>query len=543
MGLPVSGSGHSAHADQQSVRQTRVRWLAALLLALGLAVPFFWALDAEEFHGDESHWISSGQQAFHFVREGRLTDPEWQEEFYFYSQPQVGKLIIGASLALNGHRGETRVFDYDWQLRLPENRAAGRVPAPGAISAGRIPGAFAGWIACLLLWLIARRLDLGPAGPLAATLLASHPLWLANARRAGLDTIALALGLAGAYCVVRAVAARRSVARTFCWWAGAGVLTGLAAGTKYVALLALSLGAIAVIARVFEARTRRAMRDGLAGSVAASTIAALVFVATNPALYPDPAGQLAISIGFLRDQANDMRRTLPEFHNPFWVAVEIVDRAVWPLGGPHVVEQSMPEPLIPGSYGTPVVAFGALVGIWLTFRGPPGRSAPLGVPDSRSAVRLIAAWTVLVFTLLALSVPTWWERWHLPLVPPLTLLAGVGLARMPRNAGALLAAGQSGAALMLLPSYLGRGFAALALTPPGLIVHAIAFAAAALTLVSQWRAKERRNRGCNSGGHRTLADGGRDAPPSRGDHRDGRDRQRTHSGVPEDGRCGAIRGV
>jgi hypothetical protein len=36
---------------------------------------------------------------------------------------------------------------------------------------------------------------------------------------------------------------------------------------------------------------------------------------------------------------------------------------------------------------------------------------------------------------LATSVPTWWERWHLPLIPPLCLLAGMGLTWLGEHCG------------------------------------------------------------------------------------------------------------
>ena len=179
--------------------------LARLLLALALAIPFFWRLDAEEFHGDESHWLTSGRQAFYLLTSGRLWDAQWREEFYFYSQPQVGKLAIGAALAAAGSYGPQAIYDYDWQRRPHENRAAGRVPGPELIVPGRVPGALAGWIGCLALWGLAARLGSPAAGWGAALLLASHPLWLANSRRAGLDSIALYLGLLAAYAAVRAL--------------------------------------------------------------------------------------------------------------------------------------------------------------------------------------------------------------------------------------------------------------------------------------------------------------------------------------------------
>jgi len=448
--------------------------LTFFVLALLLAVPFFWRLDQEEFHGDESHWTSSGQQAFHLASTGRLADPLWRDEFYFYSQPQIGKLILGTAQALAGHSGPTPVIDYDWQLLPADNRAAGRVPPDGALLAARVPGAIAGWLGCLLLWAIASSLGGGTAGPLAAALLASHPLWLANARRAGLDTLALSFGLAAALCVIQAIHSSR---RSGAWWLAAGALTGLTAGAKYVGLLTVLLGGLAAMGALMQ--RRHAGRVAL-GALVAAAAGVLVFYVSNPALYGDPVPQLRVSVGFLADQAEGMRHTMPSFRSPLWVAGEIMDRVVWPVGRPLVVERSMPEPLRPGTYGTPVVALGAAVSLLVLLR----RRAFPAVPGR--SVALAAAWVLLVFVLLALSVPTWWERWHLPLIPPLVLLAAYGLAALPRRLGPLLGAAQYVAALGLLPSYLNKGFGQLVITPLGAAVHLGALALTLATLVSLW---------------------------------------------------------
>ena len=232
------------------------------------------------------------------------------------------------------------------------------------------------------------------------------------------------------------------------------------------------------------------MRAVLGVGVAAC-VAVLVFVGTNPALWGDPWHGVNVSLGFLSEQSEGMRHTVPEFRSPLWVAGQMVDRVFWPLGGPLVVERSMPEPLKPGTYGTPIVALGALV-LPLVWRRV-----------SWEAIVAAGVWTAVVFVALALSLPTWWERWHLPLVPPLVLLASLGLERVPR--GWALVAAQNVSALALLPSYLGKGFGQLVMTPAGAVAHLGALAWVSVTLVSlarlQLRARgERRAHGSAQGG-------------------------------------------
>jgi 4-amino-4-deoxy-L-arabinose transferase-like glycosyltransferase len=498
-------------------------WFWRVLLACALAVPFLWRLDAEEYHGDESHWISSGQHAFYLLTSGQARSADWKEQFYLSSQPQIGKLLIGAALAIAGTRGPVEIYDYDWQLRLEENRAAGRVPPERDILAARVPGAIAGWVGCLLLWAIATALGQPAAGAAAAVLLASHPLWLANARRAGLDTTALTLGLLSTWAVVKALnelnalrlyrrrsipapngagkraagehpapehdagelSGRRARATTILWWLAAGATLGAAAGAKYVALLTAPPAAALTIAAARQRDLRRFIVP--AGAVAAAT-AALVFFVTNPALFDAPLDRLRSSVEFFAVQAGHMRRMQPLFSSPLLVAAEIFDRVVWPTAYPPIVDITLPEPLRPGSYGAPVVAAGT--GVFLVlFVGGTVRGAALAWAA--------AIWLVVVYLLLALSIPIWWERWHLPLVPPLCLTAGIGYAAArdaagrrggrPSLASWAPAAAQYVAALAILPSYLGNGFGALLLTPAGAAAHLAGFVIYLAALVSHAR--------------------------------------------------------
>lgn len=495
-----------------------MRLALRLVCILALAVPFFWRLGAEEFHGDESHWISSGQEAFFLATTGRLNDPLWREQFYLYSQPQLGKLLIGAALAVAGMYGPTPIYDYDWQLQPEVNRAAGRVPPEAAVHAGRVPGALAGWLSCLLLWAIGAQASQPRAGLLAALLLASHPLWLANARRAGLDATALCLGLTGTWAALQAVSPRerpvqgrprRGEDRSWRWWLLAGLGFGLGLASKYTALLMLPPAAPAAWARIVRQGGRRRV---LAGASLALATGAAVFYLSNPALYHAPLEGLRASIDFLATQARDMRRTSPAFSSPPLVAAEIFDRTIWPTGFPAIVDRTLPEPLQPGSYGTPIVALGAAVALVVLLTR--GRRAPW-------LIAATAFWVAAVYAALALSIPIWWERWHLPLVPALCLLGGCGLAELDqrlqhgatpgtvpqgvgwlkgfryhalalsRRAGFLLTLAQFAAALALEPSFLGKGFGALLSTPVGATAQLGALALTLTALVSHWRHQRR----------------------------------------------------
>ncbi len=482
-----------------------VRPALCLVLALALAIPCFWRLGDEEFHGDESHWTSSGQEAFYLVTTGRLNDPLWREQFYLYSQPQLGKLLIGAALAAAGRYGPTPIYDYDWQLRPEVNRAAGRVPPEAAVRAARVPGALAGWLSCLLLWALGAQAGQPRAGVLAALLLASHPLWLANARRAGLDATALCLGLASAWAALQALRPAPAAGAAWPWWLLAGLCFGLGMAGKYVALLMLPPAALATFTQLVQPAARLRV---LAGALLALATGAAVFYFSNPSLYPAPLEGMRASIDFLATQAHDMRRASPVFRSLPLVAAEIFDRTIWPTGFPAIVDRTLPEPLRPGSYGTPIVALGAAIALVVLLAR--GRHAPRLITTG-------AFWVAAVYLALTLSIPIWWERWHLPLVPTLCLMGGCGLAELDRllqqggtscraapsagwvkdlrhrvltaglPAGSLLALAQYAAALALEPSFLGKGFGALLSTPAGVLTHLGTLALALAALVSHWR--------------------------------------------------------
>lgn len=547
------------------------------LLGLLLALPFFWRLDAEEFHGDESHWISSGQQAFYLLTVGRLTDPQWREEFYLYSQPQVGKVAIGAALAGSGIAGPTPIYDYDWQRRPWENQAVGRVPAPRAVLAGRLAGAAAGWLACLALWGLAVELGAAGAGRLGAALLASHPLWLANARRAGLDAPSLALGLIAVWIAARALkqTQRPSSGHSLRLLVLAGVALGLGAGAKYVALLTLPVLIVPFAATLLAARRRRRGQrsEGVppvgapprgvfpAGMLVASAglallVAGATFWATNPTLYPDPWRGLQASVGFLTWQAGEMRQRSPVFQSPPLVALEIVDRAFWPTRYPPVIDLTLPEPLVPGSYGTPVVALGALMAVIPLLASPFRRWAvPEGERRSPGALLAAGTWVAAVGLALTVTIPIWWERWHLPLIPPLCLLAGLGLARLsqlsrvasrPLPLGALLVTAQYVAALAMGPSYLGHGFGALIGTPAGALAHLLALALTLAVLVVHFPPIPTLGgptpRSARSAGDSNGRQQHRRAHPPRRHHRHRRHRQRgPYPRLPAHPRGGALR--
>ena len=293
-----------------------------------------------------------------------------------------------------------------------------------------------------------------------------------------MDSMSLLFGLASGFLVISGTRTRRT------WWmawGAAGLVGAFAIGTKYTGAYEMLVGVIPVAHAL--RRSVSGIRKRVFGGLAlAGSVGAAVFVALNPSLYPNPVQGIHESIGFFETQSANMRATYPVFSSPFLVALEIVDRAIWWTGYPVVTDTTMPDTLRPGSYGTPIVAIAAAVAV-LGLVARDGWRPQYASTRWRVLVSVSLGWFVVTFILLSASLPIWWERWHLPIIPPLCVLAGGGLALAGPRVGVLVALCQYLAALSIGPSYLNHGFESLITEPWSVAAHLVAIAAVARQLV------------------------------------------------------------
>ena len=182
-----------------------------------------------------------------------------------------------------------------------------------------------------------------------------------NTRRAWL--MALLFGLFAVYAAVRLLKSPNAW-----WWAAVGGAIGLTVSTKYTGLLC-AVGAGVPLWLCFV-RERERGRSGrfIVGGLGSVVVAVTIIVASNPGLYSDPVDGLTRSLGFFRDQAAAMRRSFPVFGSRPLVALEIVDRVIWPIGFPKIVDTTLERTdgdverhLSPGQYGTPVIGGGIAI--------------------------------------------------------------------------------------------------------------------------------------------------------------------------------------
>jgi hypothetical protein len=253
--------------------------VGVFLFALAFSLP---ELAGVAQQGDEHGWIWEGQESWRRFREGRFDDPFWSEPRMLWGRqsPGVSKITFGLALQASGRTAPPfSLRERPWL-------------EPDLLVAARRASAVVGALGVVFTWLFARRLAGGRAAAMAAVLLATSPIWLGASRRVTTDVHGAALAVGAVWLFARAresllsgAAARRTVAE----FAGAGLLSGLAVGSKFnVAAVPLLLGLVLLFDVVVGRRDARCVRTGILSAVLFGTCALVVFVGTYPYLWSKP---------------------------------------------------------------------------------------------------------------------------------------------------------------------------------------------------------------------------------------------------------------
>lgn len=282
-----------------------------------------------------------------------------------------------------------------------------------ALRVGARPVAIVGAIAAPLTFLFWR----AAAGPrhfwpaaLAGLLVATEPQLVGHARTIHLDA------MAATFCWLAVLAAAVAIRRGTWRWAtvagiclGLGVLTRGAGGT-----IAMGVALWFVLAAA-EDRRRLPRYAGLLAVTAGVALA--VFFASWPALWQDPAGTLELLRSEGRRMAGSAHKTF------FWGRYYRKDPG---LG-------FYPRALLVRF--TPEVLVGGAIGVFM-FAGRAARRGLVRVQGRRGALR----WALLgllcaygPYILILLVTPKKLDRYALPLLPPLCLLAAYGILGVVRR--------------------------------------------------------------------------------------------------------------
>ena len=395
-----------------------------MLVVLTLAVWRFESHLDGPVNIDEVYWVGSAYYYELAFRRVALLHPDWQL-MPARENPPIGKYLIGAALATGGYRvegpdrlaifllhfanqpgawGEGASFAkrravvdrLDPDVWAESQRRGGWGLDPGEVRAGRIAvAAFgvlatAGMIACG--WLLGGRL----VGLLAGLVVAIHPLTLMAATVVSVDAMALAfstwamaslLAMLGRPGPEAPIGPGRSAMLAFAF----GVMLAMACGSKMNAAATALTAALIWAGLLIDAGRRPDFRGrvplrGLSSGIALSFV---LFVVSDPTLYPDPIGGLIalirenhISAGIQAEFLDGFLETVPE---RLLALAGLIGRRWW--------------------IGVVILASAGLT----TIRG-------LRSGDPRAMAVCIWWWA----TLLAVGawLPFAWPRYALPLLPP-----------------------------------------------------------------------------------------------------------------------------
>lgn len=446
--------------------------LDALWLAL-LAAYILAGVRLTPFHGDEAMQITMSRDYFTaFVerKPGSLpVAPPYtvdSEAWLRLINGSVNRYSIGLALHLMGYGVEALPALWQWPLSVEDNIARGAYPDDTTLFISRLPSALFLVVSAAALFALARQSGGRPAAYLASAIYALHPAILLNGRRAMMEGSLLCFGL------LTLLAAAHLVQHRHSWrgWlmlivCGALTLASKHSGAVFVAAAYGSIALAAVISPIMQhishrgERTRpvvslqNALPDGQTNLSSLSlitrhssllliplTILAL-FVALSPALWSNPPARLADLLAeraaLLDSQvraAGDAAltfdgRLLALVTQPYLTPPQFHEVAFWG-GSARMQNQIARYQQSPWSG-----AQSGVIGVLLTVCAGSGllrRTRQRHVPASgRHPVGLVVIWLTLT-ALVLLANPLPWQRYYLPLIPPLALLSALGVVRLAR---------------------------------------------------------------------------------------------------------------
>ncbi len=405
----------------------RPRWLKPVWIdAVFLAATAFYILagvPSVPFHGDEAMQITMSRDYFTAFVE-RQPQLLWTEPPYTVDSPGWLRLIngsvnlytVGFSLHLAGHGVDDLPRLWQWPLSVEANIEQGSYPGEEILLFSRIPSALFLALSAVAIFLLGGETGGRPLAYLACAFYVLNPVVLLNGRRTMMEGSMLAFGLLAVWAAAR-IRADRTRAHH---WLLLGLFSGMALTSKHSAIL-FAASAFAWVG--FAASLRQYWRY----FVGAALLAGAVFIAGSPALWSNPVVRLSDLVRERQALLDSQTRAQPEGAMPVWQRIEwlvtqpfirpteFYEAAFWgnsPLVLTEIQDyesslwQGIPAGMVLGTLLTLLAGFGIIVAVW---KRQFGLLIWLGI----TALSLMAN-------------PLRWQRYYLPLIPILALLAGIG---------------------------------------------------------------------------------------------------------------------
>ncbi|MCC6175236.1 MAG: glycosyltransferase family 39 protein [Chloroflexi bacterium] len=385
------------------------RWRRYRLAAEGLLVFAVLAVSLEVFFSarakldsDEAEWIGTTRYFQTLFVEHDVSPASWPDEYWTRTQPMVVRYAIGGWLWLCGYDLYALDPTYDHTASLAANRRAGLGPSDALLADARVPMRLLAALAVTMLYLVVRILA-GPIGGLvAATLAVGSPYLQEHLIRAKAESTLMFLLFAGLVAAVVGIRRSGQAAPRMGWSVGAGVLLGLAFGAKLTAVLILVAVALWGIWSALAD-----WRHGWRWPAGALAAALLVFLASNPFLYPDPVGRTWLLFANRQEEMARQQMNVPS-------------RAVYTFGRRVALvwdRSTLNDALGPSRLDTPVEAILAVVGaVWLAARAL--RRRP-------SADGFVLLWAVCLWCGVTAGLGFLLQHYFVPTAMTAQLLAGL----------------------------------------------------------------------------------------------------------------------
>jgi 4-amino-4-deoxy-L-arabinose transferase-like glycosyltransferase len=434
-------------------RRSRTVALAAILAAFGSFALSVADLNHLPFHPDESSWIFMSHDFDTALTDfGRL---RWRR-----GAPMTGgvrlrlldapipKYAIGLGRWIRGYRN-VPTGDWDWTESWEDNISENALPAPRLLQTARLTAvALYALSIGVFVWLAIDAAGL-LAAAIATLLLVLHPLEQLHLRRAMAESTLQLFSLLVILALVRFVKARPDQRRMAAILVG--VALGLAGASKQsaVALAVVAFCSAVAVSLIDVTSLRDRLRSAVLLTSLMAVPAAVTFVAVNPVLYDQPlrggyrmatSRQVLLSnqAKFTATVTADMvlstisSRLRASYREVFWNPPSFSEFAEYD-------EKIAPDVnLYHQRWLTRVADLGMVRWLFLSASLLGFGVIAFEIARHRFGRRtllmqLLLYWTLAQVAFIAVFVPLDWQRYFVPLLPPVCLLAGSGVALLTRR--------------------------------------------------------------------------------------------------------------
>jgi len=421
---------------------------ALVVVGLFLAALLVFGTAKAKIDSDEGNWIGTTRYFETYFIDRDYSPEAWADGYWTRTQPMVFRFVIGSWLWLRGHDLQIQNPNYDYSRTAAANRRLGLAPADDTLLDARMPARLMAALAVTMLYLVVRVLA-GPVGGLAAAISATgSPYLQENLIRAKAESTLMFFFLAALLLAILSVGRLYQPRSAVRWGVAAGILLGLAFGTKLTTVLALIAVAVWGLSLDLPITAWRSWLAGRLGRLRLTAVAryfthdpdptavpgapadgkhrvavwiwpvcvlaaaGFVFVVTNPFLWPDPIGRTWLLFENRRDEMAQQQKDVPS-------------RAVYTLNhrASLVWERSVyNDAFSPSRLGTPLESVLTVVGaIWLGARAlRPGRGRP-------RAERLVFIWLACTWLGVSLGLGFLLQHYFVPTATIATLLSGLAV--------------------------------------------------------------------------------------------------------------------